>query len=55
MKSEKKIEGLLRLQKACDELNEVIDELIRARIDRLDRELQKQVKDTLDQARGGQS
>ena len=55
MTATEKIKSMKKAREALDEVNAIIDELIAARIDHLDRELQKQVKETLIQARGGKS
>ena len=46
-----KIKSMQKVREAFDDVNACIDELIAAQIDHLDRELQKQVKDTIVQAR----
>ena len=51
MTATKKIKSMKKFRETLDEVNAIIDELIAERIDHLDRELQKQVKDTIVQAR----
>ena len=51
MTATEKIKSMRKIREALDDVNTCIDELIAAQIDHLDRELQKQVKDTIIQAR----
>ena len=51
MTATEKIKSMRKIREALDDVNACIDELIAAQIDHLDRELQKQVKDTIVQAR----
>ena len=51
MTATEKIKSMQKARKMYDDVNASVKELLAARMDHLDRELQKQVKDTIVQAR----